>query len=360
MKPKIDKQSQQAIREIQVRILLPSEQVRYDKLMSEHHYLGSLVKIGECLRYVATWNGQWVSLLSISAAALKCGVRDKWIGWDFRSQYGRLPLIANNSRFLILPDWHLPNLGSRVLSLTERRVVADWVKHFGHPLLLLETFVDPRKFHGGVYRAANWQELGMTRGFRRTSKGYSAAHNEPKMVFIRPLHRDCRALLTHPDRSLFQLKGENKMSLNANQMRSLPDFFKDIPDPRRKEGRRYQLHVILAMAAAATLCGMRGYKDISTWVNKLGQQGLARFGCRRKNGRYEIPCSNVIRYCIMSVDPQALDRAIQDWLKVWGIKDQCLAMDGKTMKSSRDESGNQTHIMSLIGHDTKSCYAQKK
>ena len=98
--------------------------------------------------YVATWRDQWVAQLSLSAAALKCGVRDRWIGGDFRSQYGRLKLIANNSRFLILPDWHRPNVGSRVLSLMERRVVADWRARFGHPLALLETFVDPRRFPG--------------------------------------------------------------------------------------------------------------------------------------------------------------------------------------------------------------------
>ncbi len=103
--------------------------------MALHHYLGDLAKIGETLWYVATWRAQWVALLSVSAAALKCGVRDHWIGWDFTSQYGRLKRIANNCRFLILPDWHHPNVGSRVLSLMQRRVVADWQARFGHPVL---------------------------------------------------------------------------------------------------------------------------------------------------------------------------------------------------------------------------------
>ena len=148
-----------ALSELQVRPVKRSEEGRYQERMADHHYLGALPKIGETVWYVATWRDQWVAQLSISAAALKCGVRDRWIGWDFRSQYGRLKLIANNSRFLILPEWHRPNIGSRVLSLTERRVVSDWQARFGHPLLLLETFVDPRRFHGGVYRAAtglNW------------------------------------------------------------------------------------------------------------------------------------------------------------------------------------------------------------
>src|SRR5680860_791309 len=150
----------ETLSELQVRPVERSEEARYQEQMARHHYLGELQKIGETVWYVATWRDQWVAQLSISAAALKCGVRDRWIGWDFRSQYGRLKLIANNSRFLILPHWHRPNIGSRVLSLTERRIKVDWQTRFCHPLLLLETFVDPQRFHGGVYRAANWLELG--------------------------------------------------------------------------------------------------------------------------------------------------------------------------------------------------------
>jgi hypothetical protein len=94
--------------------------------------------------------------------------RDAWVGWDFRHQYDRLHLIANNSRFLILPGYHVANLASRVLALSERRVATDWQERFGYPLLLLETFVDPQRFHGTIYRAANWRYVGDTRGYRRT------------------------------------------------------------------------------------------------------------------------------------------------------------------------------------------------
>jgi len=94
--------------------------------MDEHHYLGALPKIGETLWYVAESNGQWAALLSFSAAALKCKARDVWIGWDSRHQYDRLKLVANNSRFLILPHAHVPNLASRVLSLAQKRLRVDW------------------------------------------------------------------------------------------------------------------------------------------------------------------------------------------------------------------------------------------
>ena len=94
--------------------------------MQAHHYLGALPKIGHTLWYVARHDAEWLALLSFSAAAWKCAVRDGWIGWAARYQYDRLHLIANNSRFLILPAHHQPNLASRVLALAEHRVAADW------------------------------------------------------------------------------------------------------------------------------------------------------------------------------------------------------------------------------------------
>ena len=335
----------EALMEIRVRPVERSEEARYQEQMARHHYLGALAKIGETVWYVAIWREQWVAQLSLSAAALKCGVRDRWIGWDFRSQYGRLNLIANNSRFLIRPGWHRPNIGSRVLSLTERRVVADWRTRFGHPLFLLETFVDPQRFHGGVYRAANWMELGLTQGYRRTRKGYSAQADAPKRVFVRPLCRDARAQLTHPDRDRLQLTGAPKIMLNAEQMRQLPQCFKTIPDPRRSQGRRHRLSVVLGIAAGATLCGMRGYKAMSDWADALGQQARGRFDCRRENGRYVVPSEYVIRDCLVRMEPGALDRAFNEWIQAWG---------------GLDETGRQTHIMSIVGHESKRSYAQKK
>jgi len=101
-------------------------------------------------------------VLSVGAPAWKCAARDRWIGWDLRHQYDRLHLIANNTRFLILPEHHSPNLASRILSLCERRLPQDWTERFGHPLWLLETFVDPRYFHGTIYRAANWEPVSIS------------------------------------------------------------------------------------------------------------------------------------------------------------------------------------------------------
>ena len=183
---------------LQVRLVRPDEAERYQALMQAYHYLGSLAKIGETLWYVATYLGEWVALLSFSSAALKCGARDRWIGWNFRHQYSRLNLLSNNSRFLILPEWHYPNLASKTLSLCLKRLSGDWLAHFGHPLLLVETFVDPAHFHGTLYKAANWLYLGDTQGFSRIRHGYSATANAPKMLFVVLLQANARSVLSRP------------------------------------------------------------------------------------------------------------------------------------------------------------------
>ena len=148
--------------------------------------------------------------------------------------------------------------------------------------------------------------------------------------------------------------------LNAEQMRSLPHFFADIPDPRRVQGRRHRLSTVLAIAAGAVLCGMRGYRAISDWANSLGVKACERFRCRYEHGRFVVPSEYVIRDVLIRVDPLHLDNALQQWNEIYGKQDKSLAIDGKTMCNAIDEQGYQTHIMSAIGHQTKSCYTQKK
>jgi len=348
--------------EVQVRPAARSEEPLHRQLMAAHHYLGYLPKIGQTLWYIATYHEQWVGLLIFSAAAWKCAVRDQWIGWDFHRQYDydRLKLIANNSRFLILPDWHRTNLGSKILSLCQKRLSEDWQKRFGHPLLLLETFVDPQRFQGTVYRAANWSYLGLTRGYRRTRQGYSTQSHSPKKVFVKVLQTNARALLARPVLPLPYRQGVPKIMLSAQQMQSLPDFFLDIPDPRRAQGRRHSLPTVLAIACGAILCGMRGYKAMADWAQSLGPKARERFRCRRVGGRYLVPSESIIRNVMIRVGPTDLDRSVQHWNQAYGQQDSTLAIDGKTMCNALDKNGHQTHVMSVVGHHSKSCYTQKK
>ena len=298
--------------------------------------------------------------MSYSAAALKCGVRDHWIGWGFRHQYDRLHLVANNSRFLILPQHHHMNLASKILSLCKRRIQHDWVDRFGYPLLLMETFVDPSRFVGTVYQAANWKFIGKTKGYQRTRNGYSNSRYVSKIVFVQALQRNTRTLLSGHSLPSRYKTGGARMKLTAEQMRSLPGFFREIKDPRRAQGRRHSIHMVLAIAAGAILCGMRGYKAISDWAQALSPRMRERFGCRFHKGKRIIPSESTIRDVLIRVEPVELDKALQQWNAQYGAIDESLAIDGKTMCNAIDETGRQTHIMSAVGHQSSQCYTQKK
>lgn len=348
------------LKEINVRPVNLEEIERYNQLMQSHHYLGALRPIGETIRYIATWQNQWVALISFSSAALKCGVRDQWIGWSYRHQFDRTHLLTNNSRFLILPQWHTPNLATRVLSLCQRRLPADWIAHFKHPLLLLETFVDPRHFQGTLYKAANWQLLGLTRGYSRIRGGAYEPNAAPKMVFVYPLQRNARKLLRPSQLKPEYQFGETTLMITATQMKTLPQLFNEIEDPRRAEGRRHRLSTILGIATGAVLCGRVGYKGIAQWAKSLSPDARARFRCRYKNDRYIVPSEYVIRNILIRIEPEALDRALRQWSALYAIEDESLAIDGKTMCNAINNEGKQVHIMSAIGHQSLSCHAQKK
>ncbi len=223
-----------------VDIVAEADEARFRALMQAHHYLGALRAVGETVRYVARHRDRCLAIAVFSAPALKCGARDRWIGWDRSLQFGRLHLVSNNSRFLILPGAPR-NLGSRVLSLCARRVVRDWPARFGHGILLLETFVDPARFHGTVYRAANWIEAGLTRGFVRHGRGY-VANERPKRVFLLPLFllplsRAARSRL-HAFRLDPRLQhGVPRMTLSVEHMETLPDF---VQEPGKPEHGRLE------------------------------------------------------------------------------------------------------------------------
>jgi hypothetical protein len=346
--------------EITVRPVCDGEKMQFRELMDRHHYLGFLPKIGNTIWYLALWQDTIVALLSFSASALRCGVREHWIGWRHRHQFDRLNLIANNSRFLILPKYHQKNLATRVLSLCQKRIQQDWLKHFGFPLLLLETFVDPTRYRGTIYKAANWRFLGYTKGFSRIYGGYSEHAGTAKMVFVMPLAHQTRKLLSAPMLGHPYKTGVPRMKLTSDHMKSLPAFFREIKDPRRAQARIHRLETVLAIAAAAILCGARGYNGIYDWARSLSPVARTRFQCRYKNGQYLIPSLSIIRDVLVRVDPQSLDRALQSWNEQHAVDDESLAIDGKTMRNAIDEEGRQVHIMSVIGHSSKQCYAQKK
>jgi len=169
----------------------------FENLLHRHHYLSYRSPVGENLQYLTCdRQGRPLACLLFGAAAWQCADRDAYIGWDGPARSQGLHLIANNTRFLI-PSWvRVPHLASHVLSRIARRVSHDWQKKYGHPLYLLETFVEVGRFAGRCYQAANWRRVGRTKGRSRQNRPDGRPYRLPlKDVYVYPLHPCFRARL---------------------------------------------------------------------------------------------------------------------------------------------------------------------
>ncbi len=171
-----------------------AEEPLFNSLMEQHHYLGYEQPVGEHLKYLAWAHGRPVACLSWSSAPRHLASRDHYIGWDAAARRSRIRFIAYNTRFLILPWVRVEHLASHILGRMAARISDDWQQMYGHPIYFLETFVDPERFRGTCYRAANWVLLGRTTGRGKQSNSY-VPNRSIKEVLGYPLSKRFRELL---------------------------------------------------------------------------------------------------------------------------------------------------------------------
>jgi len=168
---------------------------QFKSYIDQYHYLGFDRYIGERMAYmVYSRDGVLLSCLLFGSAAWSCAERDKYIGWGKEQRKHRLNMLTNNTRFLVLPWVKVPHLASHILSLISRRISADWERKYGHPVCLLETFVEVRRFRAVCYRAANWVRVGSTTG-RGRDGGHHNAILPIKDIYLYPLADDYRSTL---------------------------------------------------------------------------------------------------------------------------------------------------------------------
>lgn len=176
----------------------PAERLLFRELVGRYHYLGHTVPFGAHLRYLVFASRPQrvvVGCLQFSSPAWRMAARDGWVGWDDATRVRNLQHVVNNSRFLLLPWVAVKNLASAVLSRGLGRLAADWPRRYGLEPWLVETLVDPSRYHGGSYRAANWVALGATTGRGRMDRYGRRVGEAPKTVLVYPLVRDAQRRL---------------------------------------------------------------------------------------------------------------------------------------------------------------------
>lgn len=357
--PAVELAANVSLDRLQVRPITLTERARWRQLMRQH-YLGFRSVVGKSIGYVATIDDQWVALLAWGTAAMKNRHREAWVGWEEALKWRRLHFVANNTRFLILPGVHIPNLASKLLALNLRRLSEDWQQRYGHPILLAETFVDLSRFKATCYRAAGWIPLGETRGFARCGNGYSA-HGQPKMLFVRPLHPDAQRVLAAPfSPPVATTEKEKRPVIDVNRLPmegedGLLDVVRTIVDPRKRRGIRHPLDCILAISVCACLSGARSFEAIAEWAGELSRDALRRLGGKR--GR--APSEKCFRFTLQRLDADAFDRAICGWLaRQKMIAGAGIALDGKTLRGAHDGDKAAPHLLGAILHRERIVVAQ--
>jgi hypothetical protein len=331
----------------QVRLIESHEREPFDRVLIEGHYLHAAQFVGEQLRYVAEYQGQWVALLVWSAGAYKLKLREQWIGWSDRQKRRRLPLVVNNSRFFIPESYHIPNLASKVMKLNLQRLSADWEQLYGHAVLIAETFVDPEQFRGTSYRASGWTLLGKTKGFQRCQQDFYVAHERPKQLWVRELQEGACTIL----------RGRNLPSAcQACEQDQLPDcpqspeelsqmkvFFGDLPQWHTRPPD-FPLCGLVAVSVCAMLSKVcLGQRDLAGFARHLTRDQMKALGFPRdwssRIHRHRPPSESTFARMLLHLDNQALQRALLRWLDhLLGKRDpkgDQVSADGKELLNSQ-------------------------
>jgi len=348
---------------LEVRPIIDEERAGFHAYMDRYHYLGDSPLVGKSLRYAAWLNGELAALLSWSVATKHNASRDRYIGWDDACRRERLHLVVNNTRFLILPWVKQRNLASRVLGANLGRLSADWKSAHGYPVLLAETFVDRARFHGTCYRASNWIVVGQTKGWSRHNQSYEE-HGRPKEVLLYPLHRQALRRLCAPLEAPATVEDKDimKPTLDVTKLPldgegGLFSVFATVGDKRKKRGIRHPLQAVLAVAACAVLAGQRSFLAIEEWARDQSREVLKLLGCRYGRPPSERTFRRVLKNQVNADD---LDEKLGLWVAEQqpALAGMGVAIDGKTLRGSRDGEKKGVHLLSAVVHGSGVVVAQ--
>ncbi len=324
--------------------LLTSEQdiMCCDQIITEHHYLHDVTLVGEHLRYAFVYKGRWLAVATWSSAAFHIKDRDQFIGWTSEQCRRRLSLLANNSRLLVLPDCHYPNLISRFMKLMLGQLSQDWQARWGHPIAMVETFVDPRYFQGTAYKVSGWSHLGKTAGWKRDADDFYEKNGVPKQIWVRELVKKACVKLRAAQLPEAWAKVEEarapRCTAKAQQIRGLMETIEqDVPEFRRRQALAYPLAGLICLVVMAMAQGVvRGPTDLALYADTLspGQLRALKFRSNRHTGKIRCPKKTVFTTLLRKVDDDLIERILLGWqAQILGpAQDKILILDGKKIR----------------------------
>ena len=312
--------------------------------LGREHGLGAGSEAGDRLCQLVMEEGKLAGVLVWCAAAWHLKDRDEAVGWDAVTRSDRLKLVVQLRRFLVLEEARRPNLASQCLGAGMRELVAQWESAHGYRPLLAESFSDPESHAGTVYKATNWIQAGMTKGFSQDHTDYYIPNGRPKKLWLKPLvlkayELMCARELPQACKGALVGRGGARSALKNAGLKSLRDAFMEVSDPRHPKSRRHPLSAMLALIALGLLMGARDVLDIWRKVACLSQSQREAIGLRvrdKQSGRLKMPGYDALNDLLAAVDPSAYARALTAWLQAnAGVLPRSLALDGKSVGDGR-------------------------
>ncbi len=349
-------EEQQVLDHGQIRLLTSAEDLAHcDQAIIEHHYLHNVSLVGEHLRYAFIYKGRWLAVATWSAAAFHIKDRDQFIGWSGEQCRRRRALLANNSRLLVMPDCHYPNLISRFMKLMLGRLSPDWQKRWGHPLALVETFVDPRYYTGTAYKVSGWSHLGKSAGWKRDADDFYEKNDAPKQIWVRELVKKACVKLR---------AAQFRCTAQTPEIRSLMEsVLKEVPEFRRAQALAYPLPGLVCLMVMAAAQGVvRGPQDLADYADTLsqGQLRALRFRPNRHTREIRCPKKTTFTRILHEVDDDLIERVLLRWQdQILGPpQDRIVIFDGKKVRHAGVEIVNavdsQGRFLGSVITDSKS------
>jgi hypothetical protein len=334
-----------------IQLLTSKEDIaRCDRAMVKHHYLHTVSLVGEHLRYAFVHKGRWLAVAIWSAAAFHIKDRDQFIGWSPEQCRRRRALLANNSRLLVMPDCHSPNLISRFMKLMLGRLSSDWQERWGHPIAVVETFVDPRYYTGTAYKVSGWCHLGKTAGWKRDADDFYEKNDAPKQIWIRELVKKACVKLRAPqlpaDWAQVEQAASIRCTAKAPEIRSLMEsLFQEVPEFRRAQALAYPLPGLICLMVMAGAQGvLRGPQDLADYADTLseGQLRALRFRADPHTRDIRCPKKTTFTRILHEVDDDLIERVLLRWQdQILGPRqDRIVIFDGKKVRHAGVEIVN--------------------
>jgi hypothetical protein len=330
---------------LEVRVAHSASQWRQAKAaLGREHGLGAGREAGDRLCQLVWENGKLAAVLVWCAAAWHLQARDQTVGWDAVTRSKRLKLVVQLRRFLVLEATRRPNLASQCLGAGLRELVGQWEKQHGYRPLLAESFSDPESHAGTVYKATNWVQAGLTKGYSQDHTDYYVPNDRPKKLWLKELAPNacgwmCARELPPACQAAQGDGGGARSPLKVTQLESLRAAFREVPDPRAATSRRHPLPALLGLIALGLLMGARDVLDIWRKVACLSQRQRQALGlCVRDkhSGRLTMPGYDALNDLLGAIDPAAYARALTAFLQAHaGLLPRSLALDGKSVGNGK-------------------------